>query len=231
MTNEPVLLDGPRILPRSGRRPRSLVVLVHGYGADGPDLIGLGEAWSERLPDTAFVAPNAPQACEGAPFGRQWFRLSVRNPEEIRRGVSEAEPLMHAFLDRELARYGLTDNELALVGFSQGTMLALYVGPHRRRKIAGIVGYSGLIAWSLERERNAAHKPPILLIHGEKDPIIPSIALPATRLALASAGFPVQAQLCPGLDHRIDGAGLEMGGDFLRRILSRRSTDAVEAAE
>lgn len=229
MTNDNLLLDGPRLLPRSGRPPRSLVVLLHGYGADGADLIGLGEAWSELLPDTAFAAPNAPQACEGAPTGRQWFRLSVRNPEEIRRGVAEAEPLLHAFLDAELARYGLTDSELALVGFSQGTMLSLYVGPHRRQKIAGILGYSGLIAWSLERERNAAHKPPIMLIHGEKDPIIPSIALPATRVALASAGFPVEAHMCPGLDHRIDAAGLEMGGAFLQRALSGRpEADAAE---
>jgi phospholipase/carboxylesterase len=157
--------------------------------------------------------------------------LSVRNPEEIRRGVAEAGPRFDAFLDHELARYGLGDGQLALVGFSQGTMLSLWTGPHRPGCIAGIVGYSGLIAWSLQREKNSAHKPPVLLVHGENDPVIPPIALPATRAALAGAGFPVETHLSPGLGHGIDASGLAAGGAFLQRVLSPAAKEMPSAAQ
>ena len=224
------MIDGPRLEPASGRPARQLVVLVHGYGADGHDLIGLGEAWRTILPDAAFIAPHTPDPCPAAPGGRQWFPLSVRNPEEIRRGVAEAGPKFDAFLDRELAHYGLADKDLALVGFSQGTMLSLWVGPHRPGRIAGIVGYSGLIAWSLQREHNSAHKPPVLLVHGENDPVVPSIALPATRNALTGAGFQVESHMSPGLAHGIDADGIARGGRFLQDVLLPEEAAARRSA-
>lgn len=213
------MIDGPRLEPASGRAARQLVVLVHGYGADGHDLIGLAQHWRTLLPDAAFVAPHAPDPCPAAPGGRQWFPLSVRNPEEVRRGVAEAGPKLDAFLDAELARLGLTDRDLALVGFSQGTMLSLWVGPHRPGPVAGIIGYSGFIAWTLQREKNSAHKPPILLVHGSDDPVIPSVALPATKAALVGAGFTVESHMRPGLAHGIDAEAIAIGGRFLERVL------------
>lgn len=212
-------LDGPRLPPRSGGAPRQLVVLLHGYGADGADLLPLAEAWAPLLPDAAFVAPNAPEPCAEAPVGRQWFPLSLRAPDEIRRGVTSAAPTLHAFLDEELAARDLADGALALVGFSQGTMLALYSGPQRARKIAGILGYSGLIAWPVPS--GAAEKPPVLLFHGAADELIPAAALSAARQALNAAGFPVEAHLRPWLGHGIDSAGIEAGGRFLERVLPR----------
>src|SRR5918998_2442795 len=140
------MIDGPRLTPASGGRPRSLVVFLHGYGADGNDLLAIGREWARRLPHTAFVAPHAPEACAGAPQGRQWFPLTMRDPTEYARGVAHARPALDAFLDGEMARHGLDERATALVGFSQGTMMALHAGPQRKRPLAAIVGYSGLLA-------------------------------------------------------------------------------------
>ena len=137
-------LDGPRLAPRSGKT-RQLVVFLHGFGADGNDLIDIGQHWQALLPDAAFVSPHAPQPCAGAPYGRQWFGLTFRDPGERWRGVQEARPDLDAFLDQELASHGLADGDLALVGFSQGTMMALHTGLRRRTALAGIVGYSGVL--------------------------------------------------------------------------------------
>ena len=125
-------LTGPRVVPRSGPA-RQLIVLLHGVGADGQDLIGLAPALAGFLPHAAFVAPNGPEPCDMAPFGYQWFSLQDRRPEALRRGVQAAAPLVDAFLDDELERHGLEDRQLALVGFSQGTMTALHVAPRRAK--------------------------------------------------------------------------------------------------
>ena len=137
-------LDGPRIAPKS-RVARQLIVILHGYGADGNDLIALGQQWQSLLPDAAFVAPHAPEPCAQAPSGRQWFSLTMRDPDERWRGVNAARPALDAFLDRELARHNLDASKLAIVGFSQGTMMALHVGLRRKLAPAAIVGYSGLL--------------------------------------------------------------------------------------
>src|SRR5580692_9348317 len=136
-------LTGPRLPPLRGQATH-LVVLAHGYGADGNDLIGLAPHWQRLLPTVAFVAPNAPEACAGAPSGYQWFPISRLDPSEILRGVESAAPVLDAFLDAELARLNLPPERLALVGFSQGTMMSLHVG--LTRKPAAIVGFSGLLA-------------------------------------------------------------------------------------
>ena len=141
-----VTLDGPRLPPAAGGAPKQLVVFLHGYGADGNDLIGLGREWARALPNAAFVSPNAPEACGMAPMGRQWFNLTFRDPNEIARGVTKAGPVLEAFLDGELKRLALPSRALALVGFSQGTMLALAVGLKRHPAPAAIVGYSGALA-------------------------------------------------------------------------------------
>ncbi len=140
-----VELDGPRLEPQAGGAARRLVVFLHGYGADGRDLIEIGRAWQPLMPDCAFVSPNAPEPCGQAPVGRQWFALTFRDPDERWIGVNKAAPVLERFLDAELARRALPPSALALVGFSQGTMMALHVGLRRATAPLAIVGYSGLL--------------------------------------------------------------------------------------
>jgi phospholipase/carboxylesterase len=214
-------LDGPRLEPRSGRTQR-LVVFLHGYGADGNDLIDIGQAWQTMLPDTAFVAPHAPEPCGQAPVGRQWFDLTFRNPDERWTGVNKAAPVLNAFLDDELARRQLAPAAMALVGFSQGTMMALHVGLRRPAPVAAIVGYSGMLVLPNDGPVDAVTtdiraRPPVLLVHGSEDDLIPSQALFHAAGALAELESPVEWHLSHGIGHGIDDEGLRHGGEFLAR--------------
>jgi phospholipase/carboxylesterase len=214
-------LDGPRLEPRSGAA-RRLVVFLHGYGADGNDLIEIGRAWQQLLPDTAFVSPHAPEPCAGAPTGRQWFALTFRDPDERWRGVNAVAPILNAFLDAELARHKLPPSALALVGFSQGTMMALHVGLRRPTPPAGIVGYSGLFVLPNNAEPEVVAgeikvRPPVLLIHGDRDELIPVQALFHATQALAALEVPTEWHISPGIGHGIDQEGLRHGGEFLGR--------------
>ena len=215
------MIDGPRLIPASDSPPKSLVVFVHGYGADGNDLIGLGREWARALPSTAFVSPHAPERCPGTPTGRQWFPLSMQDPRELVRGVAIARPSLDAFLDAELQRHGLDDGACALVGFSQGTMLSLHVGPQRQPRLAGILGYSGLLADPAALKAGAVQKPPVLLIHGDRDDLIPVAAIFSAAEGLAAAGIPVEWHISQGVPHGIGPDGLELGLKFLKRVLPR----------
>ena len=215
------LLDGPRKEP--SKAVTSLVVLIHGYGANGADLIGLADALAPWLPGAAFVAPDAPEPLPDFGFGgRQWFPLTFRDPGELWRGVSLAGPVLDRFLDSELERYRLPPNRLALVGFSQGTMMALHVGLRRRTAPAAIVGYSGMLVGpsgappETMREEIRA-RPPVLLVHGDADEVIPVEALFFSAQALSSLEVPAQWHLSHGIGHGIDGEGLRHGGLFLAR--------------
>jgi phospholipase/carboxylesterase len=216
-------LDGPRLMPRGGKPPRQLVVFLHGYGADGNDLIALGQEWQALLPDTAFVSPHAPEPCGQAPVGRQWFELTFRDPNERWEGVNKAAPALNAFLDAELARHSLPPQRLALVGFSQGTMMALHVGLRRAVAPAAIVGYSGVFVLPTDKPAAEAAiaeiraRPPVLLVHGERDDLIPAQALFMAAQTLAALGIPVEWHLSPGIGHGIDPEGLRHGGEFLVR--------------
>jgi phospholipase/carboxylesterase len=212
-------LDGPRLEPH-GRPPASLVVLLHGYGANGDDLMALGEAWRRRLPDAVFVAPNAPEGIPGMPGGLQWFALTLRDPSEYWRGVVAARPALDRFLDRELARYGLSGDRLALVGFSQGTMLALHVGLRRATPPACIVGFSGLLAGA-EHLGEITARPPVMLVHGEADDLIPVAALHIAREQLARADLPLEWHVRPGVGHGIDAVAQDMAGRFIWSALAR----------
>jgi phospholipase/carboxylesterase len=213
-----VVLDGPRIHP-VGRPAKSLVIFLHGYGADGNDLIDIGRMWAPHLPDTAFVSPHAPEPCAEAPVGRQWFPLARIDPGKLREGVVAAAPILDAFIDAELVRHKLTDDRLALVGFSQGTMMALHVAPRRQKQIAGVVGYSGLIPGPEHLASEVRQRPPVLLVHGDADPLIPSLALYAATRVLGDTGFAVEWHVEPGLAHGIDQKGLDLGLAFLKRAL------------
>jgi len=213
-------LDGPRLAPAAGGAPKQLVVFLHGYGADGNDLIGLGREWAPLLPNAAFVSPDAPQPCGMAPMGRQWFDLSLGDMSIIAAGVKKAAPALDSFLDAELERHGLTSESLALVGFSQGTMMALAVGLTRRAKPAAIVGYSGALA-TVEDLPPPGEAPAILLVHGDMDEVIPVDAMIMAREVLGQAGLSVQWHVSRGIGHGIDGEGLRLGGTFLKDAFAR----------
>jgi phospholipase/carboxylesterase len=214
-------LDGPRVKP--AREPAThLVVLCHGYGSDGNDLIALAPHWQGIVPGAAFASPNAPDRCAGAPSGYQWFPLSRIDPQETLKGAEIAAPSLNEFLDAELARLKLTGDKLALVGFSQGTMMALHVGLRRKPQPAAIVGFSGMLVGGelLPRFEQA---PPVLLTHGDEDTVIPAQALFMSANALAALGVPVQWHLAKGLGHGIDPESLTLAGRFLADAFSGRA--------
>ena len=221
-------LDGPRLEPASGAA-KQLVVFLHGYGADGNDLIDIGRAWQSLLPDAAFVSPHAPRPCGQAPSGREWFPLTFRDPNERWTGVNAAAPDLNTFLDAELQRRNLPPSALALVGFSQGTMMSLHVGLRRATAPAAIVGYSGMLVMpEVDAEIDAftqeiRARPPVLLIHGDADELIPVQAVFHAAQGLSALEVPVEFHISPGVGHGIDQEGLRHGGEFLaKRFGSRR---------
>jgi phospholipase/carboxylesterase len=218
-------LDGPRLEPRTGGAARQLVVFLHGYGADGNDLIEIGRAWQGLMPQAAFVSPHAPEPCGQAPTGRQWFALTMREAGERWVGVNKAAPMLERFLDAELARRQLPPSALALVGFSQGTMMALHVGLRRATAPFAIVGYSGLLVVPQDAEpekftSEIKSRPPVLLIHGDRDDLIPVDALFDAAGGLASLEVPVEWHISAGIGHGIDQEGLRHGGEFLARRMA-----------
>ncbi len=224
-------LDGPRLEPRAGGAARQLIVFLHGYGADGNDLIDIGRAWQGLLPNAAFVSPHAPEPCAQAPVGRQWFPLTNRDPAERWKGANKAAPVLQAFLDAELARRKLPPAALALVGFSQGTMMSLHVGLRRPVAPFAIVGYSGLLieppgATPEQIAAGITCKPPVLLVHGDSDDRIPVEALFHASNGLAALGVPVEWHLSAGIGHGIDEEGLRHGGEFLHRAVARSAFGA-----
>jgi phospholipase/carboxylesterase len=206
-------LSGPS-RPAANGTPDSLIVFIHGFGADGNDLIGLAGPMSAALPGTAFISPDGPESCPGA--GRQWFAIPELNQRVLHQGVLNAAPVLEAFIADELARRNLTADRLALVGFSQGTMLALHLGLGTLKPKA-IVGFSGLLTGPVGR---AGDLPPVLLVHGDSDPLIPLQAMLMTADVLAQAGVAVERHVSPNTGHGIDDGGLARATAFLQQALA-----------
>ena len=218
-------MDQLKVLRRTAARgsARLLVVLCHGVGADGQDLIGLAEPWAAAMPDVAFVAPDGPERCDMSPFGRQWFSLQDRDPAILDRGARAATPRLLATIDAELARLGLPSDAVAMMGFSQGAMMVLHAGLRRAVPPAAILAYSGALldSPSLDSEisvNGAARGAPVLLVHGEDDPVVPFARGPAAAAALRRRDVPVTTLWRAGVGHWVDEAGLAAGAAFLQKL-------------
>ncbi|MGR3572692.1 alpha/beta hydrolase [Brevirhabdus sp.] len=218
--NTRVLQSGRR--PAASGRTGSVVVLLHGYGADGTDLLGLADPLAPHMPDTTFVAPNAPETCIGNPMGFQWFPipwLDGSSQEEAETGMGRALDDLNAYLDAVIEEEGITPEKLVILGFSQGTMMALHLAPRREAAVAGVVGFSGRLLEPDRLAEDARVKPPVLLVHGDQDDVVPPDSLPEAADALTAAGFEVYAHISKGTAHGIAPDGLSIAAAFMKEKL------------
>jgi len=212
-------LDGPRWGPASKGTPQQLVVLCHGLGADGHDLIDLAPSWSHALPDALFVSVDAPLSHDSG-FGRQWWSIADRSPPSVEAGVRSAAGFLDAFIDAELARLGLPAEAYALMGFSQGAMTVLFTGLRRAAAPRAILAFSGALIAPERLPAELANRAPVLLVHGQADEVVPVQRSQEAEAALRAAGVPVEAAYVPRLGHGIDDTGLAMGALTLQRAFA-----------
>ncbi|GGE93225.1 alpha/beta hydrolase [Sphingomonas prati] len=213
-------LDGPRLAPLSGSAPDALVILIHGYGSNGDDLISLARMIQPALPNAAFVAPNAPMRMPQMAAAYQWWPIQTFSMAERAAGAVSAAPTLDAFITQELEKTGLPADRLLLVGFSQGTMMALHVGLRRAGPIAGIVGMSGMLVAPDRLEGEIRSRPPVLLIHGTDDEVVPFRSLDLASASLAAVGVAVETHVSPGMGHSVGQDGLAAATAFARRVLA-----------
>jgi phospholipase/carboxylesterase len=213
-----ITLSGPMLPPKSGQAAKQVMVLLHGYGADGSDLIGLGGEWRDQYPDMLFVAPNAPWPCARNPAGFEWFPLSDRPVEDFRRdGADMARPVIVNFLLELWAQTGLSARDTVLCGFSQGAMMALHTGLSLDHKVLAIIAFSGALipppgAWA---------KPPVALIHGDLDGVVPVQLSRDAEAALNAQGVDVRFHLEAGTGHGIAPDGLGFASAFLAEVAAK----------
>lgn len=221
-------LTGP-FRPAAAGETKSAVIFLHGYGADGEDLISLSPYMAKAMPTTAFYAPHAPDLCEISPFGRQWFSLADYDPDLLRRdphtfeqamealypGASTAAATVDAFIAEICQHHQITHQNIALVGFSQGSMMALHVALRHQQPIAGVVAFSGAVVGASVLPQQITARPPVLLVHGAQDEVLPIRALSLAEQALTAVGVPHEVVQRPRLGHGIDDIGLERAIDFL----------------
>ncbi|MBX7201030.1 MAG: dienelactone hydrolase family protein [Rhodospirillaceae bacterium] len=226
-------LSGP-CRPAANGAPTAAVVILHGYGANGDDLISLAPFFAQTLPHVIFYAPNAPQPWEGGGYGgRQWFGLPGYDPNAMQRdpnlrgerfkamsaGAAAASIPLNKFIDQVLAEHTLAPNRLALLGFSQGTMMSLYAGLRREKQLAAILGYSGALVGADRIAGEIKTKPPVCLVHGAADPVVPALCMADIDQALTPLGVSVATHLIPGLQHGIDPDGARIGAAFLQKFI------------
>lgn len=215
-------LNAYRFEPLAAMRPHNIVVLLHGLGSNGQDLISLAPIWARSLPNTLFVSPDAPFPCDmapGMPNSFQWFSLAEWTEPAMLKGAEAARTIVDNFLDNLLKKTGLSDENMALVGFSQGSMMSMYVAPRRTNPCAGVLAYSGALLGASTLNNPDIHKIPTCLIHGDADTVVPITAWHQAKAGLEAANFPVSGEIIRGLPHSIDETGLILGQDFLKSIL------------
>lgn len=219
MIHEVPTLSGPEFGPTSGSKPEQLVILCHGLGADGNDLISLAPYYAQVLPNAKFISPNAPFKCDMSPFGYQWFSLQERSEDAMLRGVQNAKPILDAFIDQQLLKYDLKENNMVLIGFSQGTMVSLFTVPRRKIAVAGLIGYAGRLIGKDLLGQEIRCRPPMIMINGDQDELVPSTVQSLAVETLRSAGVEIKGHILPGLGHSIDETGIRIAQDFLSSIL------------
>lgn len=205
--------------PLSTEKPTSLVIFLHGYGSNGADLIGLANVWADMLPETVFVSPDAPDVCDESAFGFQWFSLGDWSIATMLKGAQNAHAKLDAYIKSTQQEYDIKPENTVLVGFSQGTMMALYTGLRQEQRLAGILGYSGALLGAEELAQVKTPKPPICLIHGDADTVVPVVAYDYAMAALKMGGYEVDGLRIPRLTHGIDDTALERGQEFLVKVL------------
>jgi phospholipase/carboxylesterase len=214
-----VSLDGPRLVPLSGSKPDALVILLHGYGSNGDDLISLARLIQPALPQAAFIAPNAPSQIPRMAAAHQWWPIETFSMAERAAGASAAAPVLDAFITHALEDADLPSERLLIVGFSQGTMMALHVGLRRPEPVAGIIGISGMLVAPERLQAEIRSRPPVLLIHGTDDDVVPFGSMELASTALTSSGVPVDTYASPGVGHSVDQDGLAAATAFAVRAL------------
>lgn len=232
MQNTSPMLDGPFISPKSGGVAKQLVIFLHGYGASGADLITIGQEWGPYLPDAAFVSPNAPEVCEAFSAGYQWFSIRAIDPEAFEREkqAAKAMPALNAYIDAQIEKWGVAEENVAIVGFSQGAMMAMYTMPRRQTPCAGVIGYSGMLIEAKALKVPGIVKMPVLAIHGSADEVVPPSMLNIVGTGFEAAGFNVETVMRPGLGHGIDGFGLTRGLEFLKECFDLSTDNAAGKA-
>lgn len=214
-------LSGPMLPPLSGGPPRQLVVLLHGYGSDGSDLIALATHWRQLLPDALFVSPNAPEVSRDNPAGYQWFALDVNRIEGRLKGLPLARPVVVEFLHALWAQTGLGARDTLLVGFSQGAMMALHVGTALDEPLLGIIAFSGAFVPPEGFYDGSRARPPVCLVHGDRDSVVdPALSAEAAE-ALRAAGFEVSYHVDEGVGHGISPDGLAFASAFIAGVVAR----------
>jgi phospholipase/carboxylesterase len=218
MTSLP-LLDGSAVPPLSGGKPRQLVILLHGLRSNGGDLIGLVPSWQAHFPDALWLSPNAWQPTPDTPGGYQWWEVTSFSPEERAAGARSAVPVLNKFIDHYIAEHDIPDDKVALIGFSQGSMVALETAPRREKPIAGVLAYSGQVVDPRALGKELRCKPPVRLIHGDRDQVVHAGWMFYSAGALEALDFDVTNHLRPGVQHGIDPGGVQLGAEFLQRVL------------
>jgi len=211
-------LSGPMVPPKNGGAPKQAIVLLHGYGSDGQDLIGLAGYWRDLLPDALFVAPNAPEPCRDNPSGYQWFPVDFSRPEYRFDGASRAQPVIAGFLQDLWAQTGLTAKDTILGGFSQGAMMALHVGLTLDEALMGVIGFSGALIAPAGFADYAGPKPPVCLVHGDHDPVVDPELSKLAAATLRGKGFSVNYQIEAGAGHTIAEDGLAFASQFIATV-------------
>jgi phospholipase/carboxylesterase len=223
------MLSGPEQRQLEGEVPKQLVVFLHGLGADGSDLISLAPHFAQILPEAYFVSPDAPFPCDMAPYGKQWFSLQDRSDDAILSGVKTAVPILEEYIATQCERFGLTNKDVVLIGFSQGTMLSLYTALRAKESYAGVLGYSGaLVAPQLIKDEIQS-SPEICLVHGQADEIVPFAAFEEAMSVLQAQGLTVHGFSREGLGHGIDPAGMQIGQSFLKGVFYGDNTPSKQA--
>ncbi len=213
-------LSSEYIAPLSGNNPDKLIIFIHGYGADGADLLGLSREFAEEFPNAGFYSPNAPQKCDMSPFGYQWFPLYDRSEEQMLIGLSDAALSLNAFIAELLDKHsGLTKADIILIGFSQGTMTALHTSLRSQDAFAAIVGFSGALIAGDRLKSEIKSRPPVCLIHGSADQVVPFHAMQIAESFLMENGVEVETHARPNLGHGIDPEGIYIATTFLKKVL------------